>query len=158
MSWSTITAAEVLQEFTPQEQAAINAIQGATTQLGSMLARIVNVWRGAISRNQELDAANTIPGEVREDVIAEARWRWLVSLPKLQSLQTKERNDLYKDALAHLEKIREGQRVETSSTEVGANPITGTWNSENRFNMRTHPVPRPPDAVSTDNANPANDE
>lgn len=157
MSWTTIHHDEVLQEFTPQEQLSINAVQGANIQLGKILGRVVNAWRGAISLNQALGAFNTIPADVREDVIAETRWRWLISLPQLKALQTKERQGLYEDALAHLKEIRGGQQVESSSDTPGVNPPTGTWNSENRLNMRTHPVPRPPTSASADNANPEND-
>lgn len=131
MSWSIIAAAEVLAEFTPQEQASIAAIQGANTNLTGVLVRVVNAWRGAISRNQELGATNTIPADVREDVIAEARWRWLVSLPSLKALQTKERNDLYKDALAHLKEIRAGELVE-SATDTAATKNASDYSADTR--------------------------
>lgn len=116
MSWTVIAAAEVLQEFTPQEQTAIEAIKGSTTQLAAILLRAVNEWRGAISVHQTLDTtAGTIPADVRPAVIASARWRWLISMPAMKALQTKERAEAAQEAADLLQAIREGQAVESAT-------------------------------------------
>ena len=118
MSWETITQNEVLEEFTPQEVASINAIQGATTNLAAILTRAVGEWRGVISINQTPGAAGTIPADVRPHVIASARWRWLIAMPALRALQTKERADAAKEAADLLKEIRGGQLVESSDSSV----------------------------------------
>jgi len=123
MSWISITVDAVLQEFTPQEQAAINGIQGAETNLAGVLARVVNGWRGSISAGgNPLGEAGTIPEQVIEDVIAEARWRWLTGMPALKPLQTGGRKDLYEDAKDRRAKIEAG----SVKTEIPAEAIAST--------------------------------
>ena len=48
MAWKTITADDVLSEFTPQEQTALKGIQGASEQLPGIVGRVISAARGAI--------------------------------------------------------------------------------------------------------------
>lgn len=110
MSWSTIASAEVLNEFTPAEQAALNNIQAtqptASSALDTILNSTVQAARGAIIAGQNaLDLPNTIPDQIRQDVIAIARWKWLNSFPALKALQTKGREKAHDDGQATLKAI-----------------------------------------------------
>lgn len=120
MSWNTITSDEVLAEFTPQEQAALKNIQQAVDNLPGILARIVNQARSSIlAGGGRLDALNTIPDQLRPEVIDMARWRWLVSFPTLKTLQTKERKDAADEAKKTLKEVARGElKVEVPGTAI----------------------------------------
>jgi hypothetical protein len=113
-SWNAIAEAEVLQEFIPAEQAGIKAAAGAVDQLPSILTRTVNQARGLIeAAGAALGGAGTIPDSLRPDVIAIARWRWLISISQFKSMQTAERKALYDEAIRHLDELA------AIGTEVG---------------------------------------
>lgn len=119
MPWKKITDAEVLEEFTPQEQTAITAIQGGD-KLSGVVKRVTESWRGTILMGgNQLGASGTLPESVREDAVSEMRWRWLISLPSLKSLQTKARETAYDDARELKKEIRQGK----TKTEVPEDPI-----------------------------------
>ena len=109
MPWSTIATNEVLEEFTPAEQAQLQNIQGSTGSLAKILARTVGAARGSIAAGgNPLAAANTIPDQVRSAVITITRWQWVISLPQLKNIQTKERGDAAAAAQAMLDRIAAG--------------------------------------------------
>src|SRR6266853_1597626 len=122
MSWSAIAAAEVLQEFNPKEQAKLAEIQAAVDNLTPILGRIVNMVRGTIvAGGGRVDQPGTIPDQLREDVIAVARWRWLISLPAQEgdTLQSKQRQAVHDDAMKRFDKIAAGSvKVELPTTPV----------------------------------------
>lgn len=95
MSWSTIQTSDVLTEFTPAEQATLNNIQGATTELSAILGKVVAGMRSQIKAGgNQLDmTGQTIPDSLQEEAVALARWRWLSSFPALKSFKTRERQD-----------------------------------------------------------------
>lgn len=144
MSWSTITttpATEVLQEFTPDELSLLNTISGATTNLSSILVRVVAEARGAIrAGGYELGSAGTLPDQVRNQVIDLARWRWLVAFPQLKPLQTDARKAAAEKA-EELFRLISTQKVNIESPTAAA--AAASWNSENKIVGRAHPVPRP---------------
>jgi predicted NBD/HSP70 family sugar kinase len=111
MSWSAITAVEVLQEFNPKEAAQIATIQGAADNLTPILARIVNAARACvIAGGGQVDQAGKIPDQLREDVISIARWRWLISLPEVnETLQSKNRRDDYDSAMKRMDDVAAGK-------------------------------------------------
>lgn len=127
--WSAITTADVLDEFTPQEQATLQNLQSANnTQqavaiLGRILTREVNAARGSIiAGGGRLDADGFIPDQLRPDVIAIARWRWLISFPQLKVMQTKERNDAYNDARDTLKDVSTGKiKIELPAAATAEN-------------------------------------
>jgi hypothetical protein len=151
MAWKTVTVEDVLGEFTPQEQAALKGIQGAAEQLPLILTRVVNGARGAMrAGGYELGEEGTTPDQLDLEIIALARWRWLLAFPQLQRLQTRDRRDAHDEALARLERIaRQKIAIEPPAKADGAaappamNPRSGQWNSENKLVGRTHPVPTP---------------
>lgn len=123
MSWETIAADDVLEEFTPSEKAAINAVQGADTNLAGILKRAVSSARGSIvAGGNPMGPDGTVPEQIIPDVIAIARWRWLVSLPALKALQTKERKDLADDGKLTLKEIAKGE----VKTEIPEERIVST--------------------------------
>jgi len=111
MSWSTIAESDVLTEFNSKENSAINNIQGATDNLAPILQRVVNAFRDAIvAGGNQVDQAGTIPDQLRMDVIAVARWKWVVALPKVgEMLQTKERKDAHDDAMKRMDEVSLGK-------------------------------------------------
>ena len=143
MDWITPSTDDVLSELMPQEQATLASIQGATDRLSQILPRIIAEVRGHIAAgNYELGPDGTIPDALQEAAIALARWRWLVGFPQLAKLQTKEREQAYKDADEHIDRIAKGKH-QVAGVSAAANPRTGQWNSQNKLIMRTHPVPPP---------------
>ncbi len=93
--WNTISTNDVLNEFTPAEQAALQGIQGAATELAAVLARVVAKMRSQIKAGgNPLDMTGaTIPDGLQEEAVALARWRWLNSFPALAAFKTRERKD-----------------------------------------------------------------
>lgn len=106
MSWNPIAIQDVLDEFTPQEQAALQNIQGSSLVFARILAKAVGSARGKIAAGgNQLDEDGTIPDQMRSEVIDITRWRWLISFPTLKALQTKERKDAYDEAMSALREI-----------------------------------------------------
>jgi len=105
--WNTIATSDVLNEFTPAEQAALQGIQGATTELAAVLGRVVAKMRSQIKAGgNQLDMTGpTIPDGLQEEAVAIARWRWLNSFPAMTALKTKERKDAYEQASAMMKEI-----------------------------------------------------
>ncbi len=99
-NWSTITSDDVLGEFTPVETATLNGIQAATDNLGNLIGRVVNQVRKAYrdGGREVAFTSDTIPDSERSRVIAIARWKWLISFPKLTSMQTDERRKAWEEA------------------------------------------------------------
>jgi hypothetical protein len=142
MAWHQITDQDVLEEFTPAEQAALKGIQGADS-LPRVLARVIAQVRGAIrAGGYELGDDNTIPDQLDGDAVAIARWRWLISFPQLKALQTVERKQAHDDAQKRIDKVAQ-QEMKVESPNPGTTANSGSWNSENKITMRTHPTPRP---------------
>lgn len=148
MSWSSITTDDVLSEFTPDEAASLRTIQGAQADpvdnLPLILARTVAEVRDYIrSGGYALDTTSTtLPLGLHSDAIAIARWRWLISMPQLKSLETDVREKAFKRALAKLDKIAGSNfAVEPPASENTSGRRGGNWSSENPLLMRTHPVP-----------------
>src|SRR5579863_94327 len=110
MSWNTIATTDVLDELSPQETAAFNAIQGASTTQDNILTRVVNSARGSLKAGgNQLDVPGTIPDQLRNDVIDITLWRWLKKFPALKNLQTRERKDSYDDAMTRLQDVAVGK-------------------------------------------------
>ncbi len=145
MSWATPTADDVLSEFTQQEIDQIKKIQGAAN-LPGILARVVAEIRDYIrSGGYALDATDetTIPLGLHNDAITLARWRLLIALPQAKNLQSDARKEATERAEKKLLLIADQKfSVEPPDASAGTAKI-GSWNSENKIIMRTHPVPRP---------------
>lgn len=123
MSWSSITSDEVLSEFTPTERTIIETISGSTTALDSILDRAVNSARGSmLAGGNRLSAAGTVPDQIRPEIIAIARWRWITSLPKSgMALATDARKDAHREAMDLLKEIARGDlKVELPATAIDA--------------------------------------
>jgi hypothetical protein len=147
MAWSAPTSDLVLSEFTPQEAAAIQRIQGANS-LPAIFARVVNEIRDYIrAGGYNLDPDETkIPDGLHNDSIDLTRWRLLISLPALRSLQTEERKNACERAEKKLDRIAAQKfAVEEPTLPDDPPPVTpaGTWGGPNKLIMRTQPAPRP---------------
>ena len=158
MPWNNLTTAEVLEEFTPSEQATLQGIQGATGNLANILLRAIQSARGAISAGgYELGEGTTIPDQLRGEVIAIARWRWLISFPQLKSMQTAERKAANDEAVKKLDAAANQEfNVESPSTTTASS--SGNWNSERKIIGRAFPIPPPGSQFQTsaDNSGYAN--
>jgi hypothetical protein len=156
MAWKKPTSDDVLSEFTPSEQSSIGTLVDDDT-LDLIVFRTVDEIRGFIlAGGYGLDPdPKTVPQGLFNDCISIARWRLLVSVPSFKQLQTEERHQLYVDALAKLNKIADQEFAPEPPIEEPPVPPPGAsnWNSEIKFPMRTHPVPRSP-ALPDTYANP----
>jgi len=135
--WNLIETDDVLTEFTPAEQAALQNIQGAATGLAAILAKVVSRMRSQIKAGgNQLDMTGpTIPDSLQEEAVAIARWRWLNSFPALVAFKTRERQDAYGAAQKTMAAISSDQpgrpRVElpaiadTSAAPVDAVQLAG---------------------------------
>lgn len=144
MSWVTPTPDQVFAAAS-KEYASLVAVKGQD-DLADILSQSVSQFRGAInSRGYPLDADGSVPPSLLRYVLDLTVWEFVTrGVPKNESIQTKERKDRAKDAQDKLEGILAGKvAVELPDGYVPANPRTGTWNSENKLIMRTHPVPQP---------------
>ncbi len=114
MSWITFTEDDVLAELTPGEKRAFDTLLEDDVSLPAIATKVVDRIRGAIlSGGEKLGKKGTIPGSLAMDAVAIARWRFLLALPKNESLQTAERKAAHDDALAHLKIIATGnERIE----------------------------------------------
>jgi hypothetical protein len=139
-----------MAEFTPTELAAFTQLLGGqpldnTTKLAVIVVNVTAEVRGSIiAGGYDVDSTsnNTIPAGLLNDLIAIARWRFLVSAPNFKAFQTEERKGLYTDALAKLTLIAAQQYSPESPVAIDT-VRTGMWNSENKLIMRTHPIPQP---------------
>jgi hypothetical protein len=139
MAWSTVTAEHVLEEFTGEERQAVTNAQDAVENLDSILGRAVDMARDMIrAGGQSLGDAGTLPGQVAPDVIAIARWRWLISVPKLRALATDHRKAAHDDGMRRLEAIAKGELAVVGADDEDTDNIGGNWGGQQRLNMRTH--------------------
>ena len=131
MSWQTIGTADVLNEFTAQEAATLNNIQGTTEALAGIIANVVRAIRGSVvAGGNQLGPINTVPDQLRSEVIAIARWEWLTSFPALKAMQTAARKDAATEAKDLLNLIASNQadrpRVEIPDAGTAASTVAPT--------------------------------
>jgi hypothetical protein len=143
MSWLTPNTAAAFQSgILPAEKAAMLALLGADNT-ADILTRSVEQVRDAIrSGGYALGDDGTIPSGLESDCYAIFIWRLLTAGPSNEKLQTKTRQQNYKDALTKLDLVAK-QKFSVEPPNAGLNPSSGSWNSENKLIMRTHPVPQP---------------
>lgn len=111
-----------MSELTPIEVTTLQGIQGASDKLDGILTNVINAARGAIvAGGGQLDQPGLIPDQLRADVIAIARWKWLISLPDLgEGFQSKARKEAHDDAQKRLDGVSMGK----PKIELPANPLT----------------------------------
>ena len=98
MPWNPIAESDVLNEFSPLEQATLAGLK-AVDSLPGILVNVLNAARGNISAGgNQLGPAGTIPDQLRSEVVAIARWKWVNSFPQIKSIQTAARKDAAKEA------------------------------------------------------------
>lgn len=123
MSWNPLASSDVLNEFTPVEQATLNGLQGAAGNLDAIVANVINAVRGSIvAGGNQLGPVATVPDQLRSEVIAIARWKWLASFPQLKSLQTDARRIAAQDAQA-LVNLVSSEKADRPRIEI---PAAGT--------------------------------
>lgn len=118
MSWNTLATTDVTEQMTAGEVAALENIQGASTQLQAILTRVTNQAVSQIlAGGNPIGPAGTVPDSVAQDVIAITRWRWLSSFPSLKAFKTEDREKEHDKGQAHLSSIAAGKE----KTEIPAN-------------------------------------
>jgi hypothetical protein len=139
--------------LTPQEKAAFAAIQSSSEVGAEVLENVIGEFRDAVkATGGTVGAPNTVPNLVRVHVINRTRWLWLCEFPALKSIQTEGRKELNEAAEKMLRSIMAGEVRVPGPTE--SDNSGGSWNSENKIVMRTHPVPTPSEQGSSTYANP----
>jgi hypothetical protein len=119
MAWNTIATSDVLNEFTPAEQSALQSIQGASIDLGAILTEAVNAMQGAVlAGGNQVGQPGTVPDQLRREVVAIARWNWLASFPTLKALQSDARKQAHDDAQKRLDDVS----MRRIKTEIPAQP------------------------------------
>lgn len=119
MPWNPLTSDDVLEEFTPQEQAMLKNIQGVDTDtLTGIVQRVLQAMRGSIlAGGGRLDVDGTIPDQLRGEAIDIIRWRFLISFPTLKSFQTEARKKAHDEAKDTLKEIAASKmKVEAPAT------------------------------------------
>jgi hypothetical protein len=133
MPWNTISISDVMDEFSPQEQASFNTLQGQSTTQASILTKVVNSSRGHIKAGgNQLDAAGTVPDQLRNEIIDITIWRWLKKFPQLKALQTDQRRDAYNEAMKTLKevsKVDSGYKVEVPNAATADSSTPAPVNS-----------------------------
>jgi hypothetical protein len=123
MSWAAITADEVLQEWNEKEQLKVQEQQAAADNLPDILVRVVNACRGCVrAGGGQVGPAGTIPDQLREEVIAIARWRLLLALPDVSdAILSKSREKAHDDAVKRFDAVAAGDiKVELPEVQVAA--------------------------------------
>lgn len=129
MPWNTITNADVLNEITPIEAALIQnqfgGTSGVAVNLAPILSKVINEARGMIKAggNQVDQSAATVPDQLADALVRLARWRWIISLPQLKTMQTPDRKQAAADAEKRLANIA-SQDPHRERVELPANPDT----------------------------------
>ncbi|MDD5349501.1 MAG: hypothetical protein PHQ12_04745 [Chthoniobacteraceae bacterium] len=146
MSWQVLTADAVPDQSNPAEAAAFVKLQGKNS-VPSVLAAVVAEIRDDIrAGGYPLDTDETkLPFGLHNDAINIIRWRILISAPQLKLLQTEARSAAAERSEKKLERISAQKWApeppDAASTARASSP--GTWNSESKIIMRTHPTPPP---------------
>jgi hypothetical protein len=133
MPWATITTDDVLAEFSLAEQTSLTGASGA---LDVILANVVNSVRGQIlaGGNMLSSIAQTVPDQLRDEVISIARWRFLSSVPLLQDFKTDDRRSLYNDAMNTIRAVSMGSiKVELPNDAASLLAASTTDSPVNQF-------------------------
>jgi hypothetical protein len=116
--WNNLTTTDVTAEILPDEVNALNTVQGSTSILAGILGNVIaEVQASILVGGNQIGQSGSVPDQIREDVIAMARWKWFASLPKTD-LQSDFRRQQYDEALKRLGNIRKG----AEKVEVPLNP------------------------------------
>lgn len=146
MPWLAFTTSHVTAQLSEAEATAVVAVLGGTTsKLDAVVAQVTAQIRDDIlAGDYPLHATTTyIPGGLVNDAVAIARWKLLLALPGMEDLQSKVRENEYKEAMDKLKAIAATKR-KVEPPEGSITPaIAGNWNSENKIVPRLHPLPRP---------------
>lgn len=152
MAWHEVTTEDVMSEFTPAERNMLKGIQADTDFLENILDRVIARVRGCVrAGGGEVDATESYtPDQFDGEVIAITRWRWLIAIGAAQSMQTEQRQKAWEEAEKRLDKVADGDLSVEPPTDEEETPVGGTWNSERKLIMRTHPIPTPTDQTGED--------
>lgn len=107
--WTQIAADDIAGMFSNVEWQALTK-QNATGSLVPQIVAGVKAWRGDITvGGGPLGPDGTLPDSVVPDAVSYIAWRWLSTSPGLEQDKTKDRADLYRDAMDARKSIRKGE-------------------------------------------------
>jgi hypothetical protein len=142
MSWITPNTEAAFQGFSLAERTSVLALLPLDDTAG-LLKRCVEIVRDAIrAGGYALGSDGTIPSGLEQDCYAFFIWRFLISTPKNEKMQTAERKQAAMDAQDKLKQIAQQKWAVEPPVDSGTTPAN-RWNSENKLIPRTHPVPPP---------------
>lgn len=108
-----------------------------------LMDQVVAEVRDAIrAGGYPLGEAGTIPMGLKNDCYSIFIWRFVSSLGEDKKLQTEKREKAEIAAQDKLKRISEKKYPVEPPTESTVS-TSGSWNSENKIIMRTHPIPPP---------------
>ncbi len=125
MSWREITTNDVLNCFTPAEQAMLKNILQQADTLSPKITDCTGSVRGFISAGaNQLDAnsVTSVPDQLRPQTIAFIAWEWLSSFPGLEKFKTKDRQDRAAAARSLMAEIG-SQKPDRPRVELPDNPL-----------------------------------
>ena len=109
MPWNTLASTDVTAEILPDEITVLNAVQGSTAILPTILATcLAEIQASILVGGNQIGPVGSIPDQIRSDAIAFVRWKWFCSLPKTD-LQSDFRKAQYEEAVRRFGRIREGE-------------------------------------------------
>jgi phage gp36-like protein len=109
-AWNVVTVDNVLEEFNSQERTAYDASKGSD-DFQAILDRVIKKARGAvIAAGKTAGPVGTVPSSLEGEVIAIARWRFLLALPSAEGLLSDGRKDAHKEGLKTLKEVSKGEQ------------------------------------------------
>ena len=144
MAWRTLSAADAAAKFTPSELAMLYAQKGATTGLSDVLTAVIRKFQGAIAATGALSLSDgqSVPDQLRDEVLAYAVWKFLLDFPGLELFKTKGRSAAFVKAETDYSKICD-RTYGSIESPYGTDVTTGNWNSQPKLIGRMGQVPPP---------------
>jgi hypothetical protein len=121
MAWNTLSEADVQNYLLPDEQTILNAIQGSSSVLPTVMADVISQAQSQIlAGGNQIGATGTVPDQLKMPIIAIILWEWFTSLPKTD-LQSDGRKEKYDKAMERLSMIT-GSDPKREKIEIPASP------------------------------------
>lgn len=140
MPWTQLTTTEALKGLNQSEVDAYSDAKGQDDFDDNVAQAIARVRVAILAGGGAVHpTADYIPDGLHGECIAIARWRFLVSLPRNEELQTPERKELHDDAIDLLAEIEKGNFTIESPGDQTGNAQHGASGGVARIPMRTEP-------------------
>ena len=113
MGWSQLVAQNVLNQFSLQEQQALQGQNNSGFQtipaISTFLQTVINSVRGYVKAGGNMvGSPGTTPDQLEMEVLSITAWRWLSSAPSLAKYKSEDRRKLYDNGMDRLDKVAQG--------------------------------------------------